>query len=69
MTLTVGTGPFGHNPAGSFNVEIPFRERLLFVEPSERWIRGILGEETVVDSRAARVRLRAGQAADLLLPS
>jgi uncharacterized protein (DUF427 family) len=61
MTLTVGTGPFGHNPVGSFNVEIPFRERLLFIEPSERWIRGFLGEETVVDSRAARVVYEQGR--------
>lgn len=22
MTLTVGSGPFGHDPAGEFNVEI-----------------------------------------------
>ena len=69
MTLTVGTGPFGHDPAGSFNIEIPERERLLYVEPSRRWIRGVLAEETVVDSREGERRLRAGQAADLLLPA
>ena len=57
MTLTVGSGPFGHNPAGSFNVEIPSRDRLLFVEPSQRWIRGLLGDETVVDSRDGARRL------------
>jgi uncharacterized protein (DUF427 family) len=61
MTLTVGTGPFGHTPAGSFNVEIPARERLLFVEPSRRWIRGIRDEETVIDSRAARVVYEQGR--------
>jgi uncharacterized protein (DUF427 family) len=61
MTLTVGTGPFGHNPAGSFNVEIPSRERLLYVEPSPRWIRGVLDDETVVDSREASVIYEQGR--------
>ncbi len=61
MTLTVGTGPFGHNPAGSFNIEIPERERLLYVEPSPRWIRGVLAEEIVIDSRDARVVYEQGR--------
>jgi uncharacterized protein (DUF427 family) len=61
MTLTVGRGPFGHDPAGSFNVEIPSRERLLFVEPSRRWIRGVRAGETVVDSRTARVVYEQGR--------
>ena len=69
MTLTVGTGPFGHIPAGSFSIEIPSRDRLLYVEPSQRWIRGVLGEETAYDSRDGARRLRAGKAADLLLPA
>ncbi len=61
MTLTVGSGPFGHNPAGTFNLEIAERERLLFVEPSRRWIRGVRAEETVIDSRAARVVYEQGR--------
>ncbi len=61
MTLTVGTGPFGHNPAGNFNVEIPSRDGLLYVEPSARWIRGVRGEETLVDSRGASVVYEHGR--------
>jgi uncharacterized protein (DUF427 family) len=47
-----GSGPFGFAPSGSFNQVLP-RERLLYVEPSARWIRGELAGETVVDSRRA----------------
>jgi uncharacterized protein (DUF427 family) len=54
MTLTVGTGPFGHTPAGSFNVEVP-REGVTYVEPSPRRIRALLGRETVLDTRRARM--------------
>lgn len=61
MTLTVGTGPFGHRPAGSFNIEIPFRDRLLYVEPSPRRIRAELGAETVVDTIAATLVYEQGR--------
>jgi uncharacterized protein (DUF427 family) len=61
MTLTVGSGPFGHRPAGSFNLEIPFRDRLLYMEPSPRRIRAELGGETVVDTTAARLVYEQGR--------
>ena len=51
MTLTVGTGPFGHRPAGEFNVEMPSLRGLIYFEDSPRRIRARLGGETVVDSR------------------
>ena len=54
MSLTVGRGPFGHDPAGQFNFDIPTRE-VLFVDPSSRWIRAQLGGETVVDSKRAKL--------------
>jgi uncharacterized protein (DUF427 family) len=54
MSLTMGTGPFGHAPLGRFNFEPP-RNGVLYVEPSPRWIRARLGRETVVDSRRARL--------------
>jgi uncharacterized protein (DUF427 family) len=54
MSLTMGSGPFGHRPAGRFNVEIPVRE-VLFVDPSPRWIRALLAGETVIDSRRAKM--------------
>ena len=54
MSLTMGTAPFGHRPAGEFNFDTPDRGALWF-EDSPRRVRGILGGETVVDSR--RVKL------------
>jgi uncharacterized protein (DUF427 family) len=55
MSLTMGTAPFGHAPAGEFNGDVPERERLLYFEDSPRRVRGFLGGEVVVDSR--RVKL------------
>jgi uncharacterized protein (DUF427 family) len=52
--LTYGTGPFGDQPAGRFNVPAP-REDVLYLEDSPRWIRGRFADEVVVDSR--RVKL------------
>src|SRR5215208_7479873 len=55
MTLTVGTGPFGHRPAGTFNFELPRKKGLIYFEDSPRRIRARLGGETVVDSRHAKL--------------
>lgn len=54
MSLTIGTGPFGHQPAGRFNHEVP-REGVLYLEESPHWIRARRGGETVVDSKRARM--------------
>src|SRR6266511_1867319 len=54
MALTIGTAPFGQQPAGSFNFEHP-RKGVLYIEDSPRRVRGRLGGETVVDS--TRVKL------------
>lgn len=55
MALTVGSGPFGRWPAGSFNVSAPEPEEVLWFEDSPRWVRGRRGGETVVDSRHAKL--------------
>jgi uncharacterized protein (DUF427 family) len=49
MTMTVGTGPFGHRPAGRFNFEIPM-EGIQYLEAFPRRIRGFARGEVVVDS-------------------
>ena len=54
MSLTHGTGPFGVRPAGRFNFDAP-REGVFYVEELERWVRGRLGGEAVVDSRHPRL--------------
>ena len=51
MTLTVGNGPFGQRPGGTFNFELPRTRGLIYFEDSPRRIRARLGGETVVDSR------------------
>lgn len=55
MTLTLGTGPFGHTPAGAFNRPMPDTKGLIYLETYPRRIRGRLGGETVVDSVGARL--------------
>jgi uncharacterized protein (DUF427 family) len=55
MALTVGTGPFGRQPAGSFNFEIPRERGIIYFEDSPRRIRARFGGETIVDSRRAKL--------------
>ena len=51
MGLTMGTGPFGKQPAGTFNFEPDApKHHALYLEPSPRRVRGVIGGETVVDS-------------------
>jgi uncharacterized protein (DUF427 family) len=54
MALSMGNAPFGHAPAGEFNFEPPDRAVIWF-EDSPRRVRGILGGETVVDSRRVKM--------------
>src|SRR5437764_6419553 len=55
MSLTLGTGPFGQHPAGTFNRDLPERPGLIYFEPSPRRIRAVFAGETVVDSRHAKL--------------
>ena len=55
MTLTVGTGPFGHSPAGVWNRETPELKGLFYFEDFPRRVRAELAGETVVDSRKAKL--------------
>ena len=51
MGLTMGIGPFGKKPAGTFNFQPdPPKGHALYLEPSPRRVRGVIGGETVVDS-------------------
>ena len=54
MTLTVGTGPFGHRPAGRFNFDLP-PERVEYLEAFPRRIRALAGGEIVADSIDVRM--------------
>jgi uncharacterized protein (DUF427 family) len=55
MALTLGTGPFGDHPRGSFNREMPEVKGLIYFEDSPRRIRGLFAGETVVDGRHAKL--------------
>jgi uncharacterized protein (DUF427 family) len=55
MALTVGSGPFGQRPAGSFNFEVPRERGVIYFEDSPRRIRALFGGETIVDSRHAKL--------------
>lgn len=55
MTLTVGTGPFGPRPRGTFNREMPDVRGLIYFEEYPRRIRARFAGETVIDS--TRVKL------------
>jgi len=67
MSLTVGSGPFGQRPAGSFSFEVPSDE-VAYLEASPRWIRGRLGGQTVVDSKRVRMLHESGRLPVWLFP-
>jgi uncharacterized protein (DUF427 family) len=54
MTMTVGSGPFGHRPAGSFNFDIP-AGGIQYLEPFPRRIRAFARGELVVNSVNVRM--------------
>jgi uncharacterized protein (DUF427 family) len=53
MTLTVGTGPFGHHPGGEFDFDPP--RSVQYLEDSPRRIRGLAGDQVAVDSRRVKM--------------
>jgi uncharacterized protein (DUF427 family) len=60
MGLMTGTGPLGRKPAGTFNFEPPPPGRALYLEPTPKRIRVVVGGETVADSRAAMMLHESG---------
>jgi uncharacterized protein (DUF427 family) len=68
VSLTLGPGPLGNEPAGIYNRQSPAREGLLYLEPSPRRIRGHLGDEIVVDSRQARLLYEHGRLPIYMFP-
>jgi uncharacterized protein (DUF427 family) len=53
MGLMYGTGPFGRHPAGEFNFEPPPPGAALYLDPSPKRVRVVVGGETIADSRRA----------------
>lgn len=67
MSLTMGTGPFGHEPAGRFNVELEPAD-IAYVEPSPRRVRAVRDGETVLDSTRAKMLHRHAHLARYFFP-
>lgn len=59
MSLTSGTGPFGHRPKGRLNFEPP--ERVVYVEPWPRRVRALAGHEAIVDSERTVLVYESGR--------
>jgi uncharacterized protein (DUF427 family) len=60
MGMMTGTGPLSPNPEGEFNFEPPPPGRALYLEPTPKRIRVILGGETIADSRRAMLLQESG---------
>jgi uncharacterized protein (DUF427 family) len=60
MGLMSGSGPFGKAPAGVFNFETPAPGRAVYLEPTPKRIRVVVGGETVADSRRAMLLHESG---------
>ena len=51
MGLMTGSGPLGRAPAGRFNFDPPKPGTALYIEPSPKRVRVVVGDETIADSR------------------
>ncbi len=63
-----GTGPLGRQPAGTFNFEAPAPGWALYLEPTPKRIRVVVGGETIADSRRAMLLHEGGQQPLLYFP-
>ncbi len=69
MTLTLGTGPFGDQSAGTFNFDTGVLQRhTLYFEDSPRRVRVIFGGETVADSKRVKLMHETGHLPVYYLP-
>ena len=67
MSLTVGSGPFGHRPAGQFDFDPP--ARVVYVEDTPRRIRAVLGPDLVVDCRRVKLAHASGSLPVYVFPA
>jgi uncharacterized protein (DUF427 family) len=68
MSLTKGTGPFGEQPAGTFNFEPDPPEHVLYLETTSRRVRVLLHGEPVADSDEVRLLHPPGRTPTYLFP-
>ena len=60
MTLTLGTAPFAHPPAGDRNFDVDLPDTVLYMEDVFQRVRVYLGGEKVADSTAVRMLHETG---------
>jgi uncharacterized protein (DUF427 family) len=61
MTLTIGTGPFGDQSAGTFNFDTGvLQPHTLYFEDSPRRVRAMFNGETVADSKRVKLMHETG---------
>jgi len=60
MSLTLGTGPFGQQPAGEWSAGVGRPARVAYVERSPRRVRAVFAGQTVAQSREVRLVHRSG---------
>ncbi|MEX2562775.1 MAG: DUF427 domain-containing protein [Nitriliruptoraceae bacterium] len=60
MALTVGTGPFGRHPAGTFNFIYDAPEHVLYFEDSPRRVRVVVGNTVVAETSRAKLLHETG---------
>jgi uncharacterized protein (DUF427 family) len=61
MGLMTGTGPLARKPAGSFNFEPPPPGWAVYLEPTPKRIRVVVGGETIADSSRAMIMQESGR--------
>jgi uncharacterized protein (DUF427 family) len=67
VSLTSGRGPLGPDPAGRFSPPLP--SGVVFVEPFQRRVRGVVGERTVIDSERVLLVHRSGHPPSFAFPA
>ena len=66
MSLTVGSGPFGHRPAGTFDFDPP--AHVVYVESFPRRVRAVKGGEVLVASADVKLLHESGKLPVFLFP-
>jgi uncharacterized protein (DUF427 family) len=67
MSLTTGRGPLSPTPAGRFTAPVP--AGVVYLEPFPRRVRARVGDRTVIDTEAAQLVHRPGQAPTFAFPA
>jgi uncharacterized protein (DUF427 family) len=69
MSLSLGTGPLGTQPAGDFNFSLDDAPKhRLYFEPYPRRVRALVGEKVVLDSTRGRLLFESNLLPQLYVP-